>query len=124
MRITLITLLALGACGDNPREAHINAASHFTRHYSQSRLGRWNVRASAAGADCSVLLVEASIVMDDFMVDAMHHGTGAYDVYTGGVQQFANERGFRSVAYRDPRHRVWSFGSPVVRDSNPIAPCH
>jgi len=121
MRFALILLFALAACTDDSRNAHIAAAGKFTQHYAQSRLGKWDVRATAAGSDCTVLLVEASIVMDDFMVDALHHGTGAYDVYTGGVQKFADERGFRSVAYRDPRNRVWRFGPAT--GSNALEPC-
>ena len=124
MRVTLLILLTLMACSDDPREAHIAAAKAFTRHYTQSRLGKWNVRASAAGTGCTVLLVEASIVMDDFMVDALHHGTGAYDVYPGGVEQFARERGFDGVAYKDPRKHLWTYGSAVSHDVATLTPCY
>lgn len=124
MRTALVMLIALAACSSDSRDVHITAATAFTQHYSQSRLGKWNVRASAVGADCGVLLVEAAIIMDDSMVDAMHHGTGAYDVYPGGVHQFSQERSFRAIAYRDPSGRVWTYGPVPASDPNALAPCH
>jgi hypothetical protein len=124
MRMALVILLSLTACGVNPRDAHIAAANTFSAHYAQSRLGKWNVRANAAGADCAILLVKTSIVMDDFMVEALHHGTGAYEVYAGGVQQFAHEQGFRGVAYRDPRNHTWTYGPLFANDPDALNPCY
>ena len=123
-RIALLTLLALAACRSEPdvELAHVNAAKEFTQRYSRSRLGPWKVRASAAGADCAVLLVHAGIMLDDSTVDALHHGTGAYDVYAGGVEQFSKHRQFRAVAYQDASGRIlWPTGAH--RTADPLAPC-
>ena len=104
------------------RDARITAADMFTQRYSTSRLSKWNVRASAAGNDCSVLLVDTSVVLEDSIVEAIHYGTGAYEVYRGGVRDFYRERSFRGVAYRDPTNRVWTYGS--ASDSEDLGACH
>ena len=106
--------ILLAACRPNPKpsqnDVRVAAARFFTEKYSQSKLAAWNVRASAAGRDCDVLLVDTSIVMEDSMVEALHYGGGDYSVIDdGGVERFCRQRAFRGVAYRDATGRVWAY---------------
>jgi hypothetical protein len=126
--VTLCTMLAAAACtpkSTQPRNnARVRDASVFTEHYSKSRLAQWNVRARAAGADCAVLFVETAIILEDSMIEAMHYGAGAYDIYDGGVQRFSRERAFRGVAYKDKSGRVWTYGAVTTAEAERLAPCH
>ncbi|HEY0140174.1 MAG TPA: hypothetical protein VGF48_04705 [Thermoanaerobaculia bacterium] len=94
------------------------SAQLFTSRYATSRLSSWNVRASAAGPECDVLRIEVNVVLEDAMVQAMHYGEAAYDVYEGGVKQFAAERNFNGVVYLDPTGKRWKFGA-VPRSLQP-----
>lgn len=117
-----VTLLLLFSCRAAP-DGHVTAASALTRRYADSRFQKWNVRASAAGRDCSVLLVETSIVLDESMVEAMHYGTGPYAVEGRGLQNFSREGGFRGVVYRDPTERVFPYGDLRDEDPRSLPPC-
>ena len=102
---------------------HVAAANVFTNRYAHSRFARWNVRATARGRDCDVLLVETDMVMEDSMVDAMHYGAGAYGVVDGGVQRFYRDRAFRGVAYKDSSGRIWAYGNVSARDAATLSRC-
>ncbi|HEY0159889.1 MAG TPA: hypothetical protein VGF28_21570 [Thermoanaerobaculia bacterium] len=122
---TLLSIVVIAwACQSNQAaDVHVAAADTFTTLYSRSRLSGWKVEARAASADCSVLLIETSIVMEESMIEAMHYGAGAYDVYDGGVQKFYRDRGFRGVAYRDSSGTVWRYGAVTEREAETLAPC-
>jgi len=107
----------------SPREERKAAASQFTRRCATSRLAKWNIRGLAAGADCSVLLVETSMVLDDSLTEAIHYGTGAYAVIEGGVRHFTRERTFRGVAYRDRTGHVRTYGSLMQGEAEDLQPC-
>jgi hypothetical protein len=122
----MILFVVLAGCESNRPKAnneHIAAASTFTRQYASSRLAYWDVRAHAAGSDCGVLLVESKIVLEDAMVEKLHYGGGAYDIYKGGVQQFWRDRGFRGVAYRDGAGRIWTYGDVTTAEGQVLVPC-
>lgn len=102
----------------------VRAAAIFTDRYARSRLSAWNIRAQAAGDDCSVLIVQTPIIMEDSMVEAMHYGAGAYDVYDGGVQRFSRDRTFRGVAYKDGSGRLWTYGAVTQSEAETLTPCH
>jgi hypothetical protein len=102
----------------------VKAADAFTARYARSRLSAWNIRASAAGDDCSILLVETPIIMEDSMVESMHYGAGAYDVNEGGVQQFSRDRTFRGVAYKDGSGRLWTYGALTQSEAEALKQCH
>ena len=123
--IAAILTSGLFSCESNqPRSTkndHVAAADAFTSRYARSRLARWNVEAHAAGSDCRVLYVQTKIVMEDSMVEALHYGGGAYDVYQGGVQQYSHDRAFRGVAYRDGSGKVWTYGD--VRTPEALSAC-
>jgi hypothetical protein len=127
-RTAMILFIAACALACNPatRTPHnafrTNAASMFTQRYATSRLSAWHVRANPAGSDCAVLLVETSVVLEDAMVEAMHYGFGAYDVYEGGVQQFSRDRTFRGVVYKDATGHRWNYGVSV-REARDVEPC-
>lgn len=112
-----LALSLCGACGQpQPLAPHDESiptmsAQLFTSRYSASRLASWNVRATAAGPRCDVLRIDVDVVLEDAMVQAMHYGEAAYDVYEGGVKQFAAERHFRGVVYADPTGKRWKFGA-------------
>jgi hypothetical protein len=120
MSVTFVTW----ACQSNQAaDVHVAAADTFTTIYSKSRLSGWKVTARAASTDCSVLLIDASIIMEDSMIEAMHYGSGAYDVYDGGVQRFYRDRGFRGVAYRDSSGALWTYGAVTALEAETLAPC-
>lgn len=122
---TLALALSLLACDRPVAEPKIDpvtdpvlAANLFTHRYATSRMSSWNVRAAAAGPQCDILRVQVDMVLESSMVAAMHYGQGAYDIYPGGVGQFAAERGFRGVVYHDSTGRQWTYGA-VPRSLQP-----
>ena len=128
----MLLLTAVITCESNrmksPRkpsssDGRIAAANAFTRRYAQSRFSGWNIRADAAGTDCDVLLVRTSIVLEESMIEAMHYGAGAYDIYDGGVQHFCREQTFRGVAYKDASDRVWTYGAVSVAEAEGMTAC-
>ena len=108
---------------ESTRDERIAAASQLTKRCAASRLAKWNIRGIAAGADCSVLLVETSMVLDDSLVEAIHYGTGPYAVVEGGVRQFTRVRAFRGVAYRDRIGRVRTYGDLTHTEAEELRPC-
>jgi hypothetical protein len=106
-----------------PSNGRIAAAHAFTRRYAQSRFSGWNIRAEAAGADCDVLFVNTSVILEESMIEAMQYGAGAYDVYEGGVQHFYREQSFRGVAYRDGSERIWTYGAVSVAEAEGMSAC-
>ena len=124
-RVLLCLLAVVYACqADKPHDPRVDAADYFTRRYADSRFAKWHIRATAAGHDCGVLLVETSQVMDDSLIEALHYGAGAYAIVDGGVQNFLEVRGFRGVIYTDPTKRHWTFGVVPEAQSAEIEPCH
>jgi hypothetical protein len=125
-RVLAIAMLAV-ACAppqqQTPREERIAAALLLTRQCAASRLAKWNIHGVAAGPDCSVLLVETSMVLDDSLVEAIHYGTGPYAVVEGGVRQFTRLRAFRGVAYRDRIGRVRTYGDLTRTEAEELQPC-
>ena len=107
----------------SPRDARINAAASLAGRCAASRLAKWNIRGSAGGADCNVLLVDTSMVLDDSLVEAIHYGTGAHAVVDGGVRHFTRQRAFRGVVYRDRTGRVWTYGDLTRREAEELQPC-
>jgi len=105
------------------RDHHIAAASLFTRRCAASRLARWNIRGIAAGADCGILLVDTSMVLDDSLTEAIHYGTGTYAVVDGGVRHFTHERSFRGVAYRDRTGHIRTYGELTQAEAEDLQPC-
>ena len=101
----------------------IAAAASLAGRCATSRLAKWNIRGSAAGAGCNVLLVDTSMVLGDSLVEAIHYGAGAYAVVDGGVRRFSRERAFRGVVYRDRTGRVWKYGDLTRREAEEMQPC-
>jgi hypothetical protein len=111
-------------CGCSPRpNAHVAAANLLTQRYATSRFAAWRIRATARGNDCSVLVLQTSIILEDSMIEAMHYGAGSYDTYDGGMQQFTRDHRFRGVAYKDISGKIWTYG-PVSRKEAEAAACH
>jgi hypothetical protein len=121
--LALSLSLTVTTCDTMSDDIHVMAADHFTRRYSQSRLSAWNVRADAAGSDCAVLYIEASLILEDAMVEAMHYGAGRYDIYDGGVQQFCRDRAFRGAAYKDSTGKMWTFGAVTREEAETLKRC-
>jgi hypothetical protein len=127
IRIMLLVAIA-ASCQSKPRPAKDNdlrvaAASRFTEISTQSRLAAWNVRASAAGQGCDVLLVETSIILEDSMVEALQYGAGAYAVVPGGIDRFYGQHFFRGVAYKDSTGRVWTYGNVTAAEAETLKRC-
>ena len=57
------------------------------------------------------------------MIEAMHYGAGAYDIYDGGVQHFYRVQTFRGVAYKDGSARVWTYGAVSAAEADGIRAC-
>ena len=124
MRNLLVLLAILAACQSNPapaNDARVAAASLLTERYSESRLANWDMQARAAGSDCSILVVKASTVLDDSIVEAIHYGAGPYGVNEGGVKRFSTERAFRAVAYKDVTGRFWTYGVSETEAASLVA---
>jgi hypothetical protein len=123
--IALLAALTLMACHSNSQSAARNAleARTLTQLYTNSALASWKVRAAAAGRDCRILHVKTSIIMEDAMVDALHFGAGAYDIYEGGVHSFSTERAFRGVAYTDATGKMWTYDAVTAREADRLEPC-
>lgn len=123
----VLALLVVSACPMRqrpaPHDVHVAAAAWFTAKYAQSRLARWNVRASAMGGDCDVLFVDTSLVMEDSLVDTLHYGAGAYAVVDGGVDGFCRRNRFRGVVYRDPSGRRWTYGDLTDQEAATLPQC-
>lgn len=117
MKATLILVLVAVSLACQPGTHTVagsdrkSAARGLTSQYAGSALARWKVSGQAGGTDCAVLFVQTAIPMEDSLVEALHYGAGAYDIYRGGVQQFSRDRAFRGVIYRDRAGRVWTFGN-------------
>ncbi|HEX8617247.1 MAG TPA: hypothetical protein VF911_06655 [Thermoanaerobaculia bacterium] len=112
------------ACNpDRQNNAYVVAAENFTQRCSKSRLAPWNVRAAAAGADCEILVVQTSIILEDSLVEALHYGTGNYGIYDGGVQNFSRNSEFRAVAYKDSTGAVWTYGATTADEAKTLKPC-
>jgi hypothetical protein len=107
----------------SPREDRVVAASQLTGRCAASRLAKWNIRGAAAGTDCSVLLVDTSMVLEDSLVEAIHYGTGAYAVVDGGVRRFTRDRAFRGVVYRDRTGHLWTYGDLTRPEAEELRPC-
>jgi hypothetical protein len=131
VRILLFTTLTAVRCNGGhavpapptvPRGSHIANASLFTQRYEGSRLKPWHVRGRASGSDCAVLFVETSVVMEESTVEALHYGSGAYNVVDGGVQEFLHTHGFRGVVYKDATGRSWPF-DVSAEETTHLAPC-
>jgi hypothetical protein len=119
-RLPLIgVLLALYSCDFNPRtEKLVHAARQFTKLYATREL-----HASAAGDDCLILLIRADARLGDASVESIHYGTGDTAGYSGGVQQFLENHGFRAVVYTDPDRGRWTYGSITSDEAQSLRPC-
>lgn len=102
----------------------VSAAALFTSQYARSRMSAWDLQARAAGSDCTVLFVQTPMIMDSSVVEALHYGAGAYDVYDGGVQRFYRERSFRAVVYKDGSERLWTYGAITAGEAEGLESCH
>ena len=126
--IGLVVFLTAAVCTPrqplSAREHRMAAAALFTRSCAASRLAKWNIRGIAAGADCGVLVVDTSMVLDDSLTEAIHYGTGAYAVVDGGVRHFSQERAFRGVLYRDGTGHVRAYGNLTQGEGEDLRPCH
>jgi hypothetical protein len=122
-----VTALLAVACDPKlptPEQDRITAARWLTHRYSQSRLSSWNMRVAAIGNRCSVLLIQTSIDMDETLVESLHYGAGAYDIYPGGVNGYCRARDFRGVAYRDRSQNVWTYGTVDKAEVDSLAKCN
>jgi len=126
-RWILVLSIAVGACepqpAATPRDCRIADASEFTERYAHSRLAAWKLRASAAGHDCDVLLIETPVIMEDSLIEAMHYGAGTYGIYGGGVQRFSSNRTFRGVVYRDAAAHTWHYGAVTEPEAVRLERC-
>lgn len=126
----LLLCLVLFACAckpglfaERPHDPRIAAAAFLTDRYAHSRFAKWDIRAHAAGQDCSVLLVETSQILDDSLVEALHYGAGVYEIVDGGIPGFLQQQGFRGVVYVDGTERRWAFGVVEEEEVPEIEPC-
>lgn len=111
-------LLTFAGCYADPQlKIPVEAANALTRDYRRHELV-----ARAAGTDCLVLLVRTRASLDDSTVETIHYGTGE-PPFPGGIQQFAEEREFRAVAYRDGGGGLWTYGSITREEAESMPVC-
>ena len=111
-------VLALVACNVRPAaNESVAAADLFTKEHAARKL-----RASAAGEDCKVLLIRIDGALDRELVDSLHYGTGEYDAF-GGVEQFAQDRDFRAVVYRDSEGELRTYGATTRDEARSLPHC-
>ena len=104
-------LIFLSACEVRPAaEGTVTAAYTLGQHYATQRL-----QIHAAGDDCLILLIRTKTALDNATVESIHYGTGEHNAYDGGIRQFAEDRGFRAVAYKDADGGLWTYGA-ITRD--------
>lgn len=115
MRSALV--LALVACNAQPVSREAGAADSFTQQHRKHKL-----QATAAGSDCRVLLIAIETQFDEDLVESIHYGTGDYGAF-GGVEQFARDRGFRAVVYRDPSDGLWTYGATTRDEARSLPRC-
>jgi hypothetical protein len=125
--LALVLTASLAACeAAAPSSIHAVAARSFAERLAQSRWAAWKIEAHAArtpGSDCNVLLVRASIALDDSMIETLQYGSQAYDVFGGGVQQFCKDHRFRGVMYRDSAGHLWTYGALTLQETDTLVPC-
>ena len=103
-------LLALLTCNAPPAERDAgHDATAFTRQHAKHKL-----HASVAGSDCRVLVIRMETAFSNDLVESIQYGTGGYGAF-GGAEQFAHERGFRAVVYRDSTGALRTYGA-ITRD--------
>ncbi len=126
--IAVLILVACARCTKRPAatppDVHVTAARILMQRYAASRFRPWHIRVTAAGSDCRVLLLQADIILEDSMVEAMHYGAGSYDTYEGGVQQFLRTYSFRGASYQDASGHVWTYGNLSASEAERLVPCH
>ena len=105
------------------RAAYIESANTFTDQYGPSTLPAWQLHATAAGANCDVLVVESEAVLETPFVDALHYGSGTEALHKGGVQTFYRRASFRGVVYKDSTNRSWAFGNVSEDEVQRLQPC-
>jgi len=110
-------VLALIACNAQPVRREATAADLFTRQHRQHKL-----QATAAGSDCRVLLIATEMQFDEDLVESIHYGTDGYGAFGGG-EQFARDRGFRAVVYRDPSGGLWTYGATTRDEARSLPRC-
>ena len=112
-------LIALLGCDLNPgAKGSVAAAQIATRQYAEQYL-----RADAAGDDCRILLIQTKKGFDNALVESIHYGIGEHDTFHGGIQQFAEAKGFRAVVYRDAAGDLWTYGSITLEEARTMRRC-
>jgi hypothetical protein len=111
--------VALLGCDLNPgAKIPVAAAQTATQQYAKQ-----NLRADAAGDDCRILLIQTKKGFDNALVESIHYGIGEYDAHYGGMQQFAEAKGFRAVVYRDTAGDLWTYGSVTLDEARTMHTC-
>ena len=123
--LALALFIAPAGCESNrrPRNVHVDAADAFTSLYASSPLWRWDLRGQAAGPQCDVLVIDASVFLEEAMIESMHYGSGPFDIYVGGIEKFSRDRRFRGVVYRDGERRTWTYGAVERTEAESLQPC-
>lgn len=111
-------VFALLACHASEAGGPASAAAEaFTREHA-----RHHLHAEVAGSDCRVLLITLETVSDENMVESIHYGTSGYEAL-GGAEQFAHERGFRAVVYRDRDGILRTYGATSRDEAKSLRTC-
>jgi hypothetical protein len=120
---TLVMLLSCNSKQASRPNIHVTAATLLTERYAAAPFADWHIRAVAAGSDCSVLIVQTQIILEDAIIEAMHYGAGTYNTFPGGVKQFTTDHAFRGVIYKDVSGRSWPYGTLTEREQEGATPC-
>jgi len=115
--------IILLSCNSPRSDAHVTAAALLTQRCAAPPYTAWHIHATAAGSDCSVLVLQAEIILEDSMIEALHYGAGAYNTLPRGVKQFTADHAFRGVIYKDVSGRSWPYGAVTEREVEEVTPC-
>jgi hypothetical protein len=121
--VLLASLLLLGCCTEHVTRPQVPAVRDLAPHLARPPYAQWKFDAAAAGDDCAVLFLRSRVLLDDSSVEAIHYGAGGYALPDGGLQQFARDRSFRAVVYRDASGVLWTHGATTRREAESLVEC-
>lgn len=100
-----------------PAERRMQAARELQSTFDASLIKGFELKFLVRGVRCDVLHVEGYTNLTEEMMQALAHGTLIYGrVMPGGVNRFAFNRGFRSVAYTNAEDPAYAFfGEPTLK---------
>lgn len=112
-----LALLLITCNGPRATKRAAAAADLFTDEHAQRAL-----KASVAGVDCAVLLIDIETSSTTDLIESIHYGGGEYKAF-GGVEELAQKHGFRAVVYRDADGNLQTYGATTRKEAKELRKC-